>query len=330
MVERKLIKDIKVEVGYVGTGTRNQFGDVELNAAQTPNSTRFLQSKYGRTASTLMWGALSSTSYHSLQVAVNRRYSNGLFIKGAYTWSKSINFFDDSGWAGFPLFNAQSQIGRNRGLAGFDIPHNVTMGAAYELPFGKGKKFLTDSAAGKVLGGWSLSGIGSLVSGRPLTVTAAAGSLNAPGNSQTPDMIGTPDYPKATGPNAIWFDPTIFRPVEFSPEWLASTAANRPFRYGTAGRSVLRGPGFTNFDLSLVRSFRITEKVTTDFRVDAFNFTNTPLFNNPGTNASAPSRDAQGNILRDANGNLRLNGFGQVLSAAQTQRQFRFGFRIGF
>ncbi|MDX2029624.1 MAG: TonB-dependent receptor [Blastocatellia bacterium] len=330
MVERKLVKDIKVEVGYVGTGTRNQFGDVELNAAQTPNSTRFLQSKYGRTASTLMWGGLASTSYHSLQVAVNRRYSNGLFIKGAYTWSKSINFFDDSGWAGFPLFNAQSQIGRNRGLAGFDIPHNVTMGAAYELPFGKGKKFLTDSAAGKVLGGWSLSGIGSLVSGRPLTVTAAAGSLNAPGNSQTPDMIGSPNYPKATGPNAIWFDPTIFRPVEFSPEWLASTSANRPFRFGTAGRSVLRGPGFTNFDLSLVRSFRITEKVTTDFRVDAFNFTNTPLFNNPGTNASAPSRDAQGNILRDANGNLRLNGFGQVLSAAPTQRQFRFGFRIGF
>ncbi|MFN0087888.1 MAG: carboxypeptidase regulatory-like domain-containing protein [Blastocatellia bacterium] len=330
MIERKLIKDIKVEVGYVGTGTRNQFGDVELNAAQTPNSTRFLQTKYGRVASTLMWNGLASTSYHSLQVAVNRRYSNGLFIKGAYTWSKSINFFDDSGWAGLALFNAQSQIGRNRGLAGFDIPHNFTMGAAYELPFGKGKKFMTDSAAGKVLGGWSLSGIGSLVSGRPLTVGAAAGSLNAPGNSQTPDLIGSPSYPKATGPNAIWFDPNIFRPVEFSPEWLASTAANRPFRFGTSGRSVLRGPGFTNLDLSLVRSFRITERVTTDFRVDAFNFTNTPFFGNPGTNASAPSRDAQGNILRDAAGNLRLNGFGQVLSANQTQRQFRFGFRIGF
>ncbi len=330
MVERKLIKDIKIEVGYVGTGTRNQFGDVELNAAQTPNSTRFLQQKYGRTGSTLMWGGLASTSYHALQVAVNRRYSNGLFIKGSYTWSKAINFFDDSGWAGFPLFNAQSQIGRNRGLAGFDIPHNFQLGTAYELPFGKGKKWLSDSAAGKVLGGWSLSGIGSLVSGRPLTVTAAAGSLNAPGNSQTPDLIGSISYPKNTGPNTSWFDPNAFRPVEFSPEWLASSSSNRPFRFGTSGRSVLRGPGFVNFDLSLVRSFQITERIKTDFRVDAFNFTNTPLFNNPGTNASSPSRDAQGNILRDANGNLRLNGFGQVLSAAQTQRQFRFGFRLEF
>ncbi|HQR31986.1 MAG TPA: TonB-dependent receptor [Blastocatellia bacterium] len=333
MVERKLIKDIKVEVGYVGTGTRNQFGDIEVNAAQTPNSTRYLQQKYGRTASTLLWNGFMSTSYHALQVAVNRRYSNGLFIKGAYTWSKAINFFDDSGWAGLPLFNAQSQISRNRGLAGFDIPHNFQLGASYELPFGKGKKWMTDNVAGKVLGGWSLSGIGSLVSGRPLTVTAAAGSLNAPGNSQTPDLIGSISYPKNTGGgSAIWFDPSAFRPVDFSPEWLASVAAGttRPFRFGTSGRSVLRGPGFPNLDVSLIRQFRMFEKITTDFRVDVFNFTNTPQFNNPGTNASAPSRDAQGNILKDAAGNLRLNGFGQVLSARDTQRQFRFGLRIGF
>jgi len=332
MIERKLIKDIKVEVGYVGTGTRNQFGDINLNVAQTPNSSRLLQTKYGRTANTLMWDGFTSTSYHALQVAVNRRYSNGIFIKGAYTWSKSINFFDDSGWAGLPLFNAASQIGRNRGLAGFDIPHNFQVGAAYELPFGKGKKVATEGVAAAVLGGWSLSGIYNATSGRPLSIGAAGGSLNAPGNSQTPDLIGSISRPKATGPNALWFDPSAFRPVEFSPEWLASVAAGttRPFRFGTAGRSILRGPGFQNLDISLVRTFRITEKVTTDFRVDAFNFTNTPWFGNPGTNASSPTRDAQGNILRDAAGNLRLNGFGQVLTANQTQRQIRFGFRIGF
>lgn len=332
MVERKLISDIKVELGYVGTGTRNQFGDVNINAAQTPNSTRYLQQVYGRVANTLMWNGLASTSYHALQVAVNRRYSNGLLIKGAYTWSKSINFFDDSGWAGFPLFNAQSQIGRNRGLAGFDIPHNLQIGTAYELPFGKGKRWLSEGVAGKILGGWGLSGIGNITSGRPLNVTANAASLNAPGNTQTPDLLSKIDYVKATGPGVAWFDPNAFRPVEFSPEWLASVAAGtpRPFRFGSSGRSVVRGPGYANLDLSLIRTFRITERVTTDFRVDAFNFTNTPWFANPGVDASAPTRDAQGNILRDAAGNLRLNGFGQILSANQTQRQFRFGIRLGF
>ena len=190
--------------------------------------------------------------------------------------------------------------------------------------------YVTDGVGAALLGGWTLSGIGSMVSGRPLKLTAAAGSLNAPGNTQTPDMLTSVDYPKDTGPNTAWFDPSAFRPVEFSPEWLASPSTNRPFRYGTAGRSVVRGPGFVNFDLSLLRKFAITERVGAEFRVDAFNFTNTPYYANPGLNASAPSRDAQGNILRDANGNLRLNGFGQVLSANQTQRQFRFGFRLEF
>ena len=90
--------------------------------------------------------------------------------------------------------------------------------------------------------------------------------------------------------------------------------------------------------MSIIRNFKFTERVNMDFRVDIFNFTNTPHYvNAPPTgtrfnslNASAPSRDAQGNILRNADGTLRLNGFGQILSADQDQRQFRFGLRFGF
>jgi hypothetical protein len=337
MVERKLIKDIKVEVGYVGTAARNQFADVEGNAAQAPNQARPL-AQFGRTASTLLWDGFATSNYHSLQVAVNRRYSNGLFLKGAYTYSKAINLIDDSGWAGLPLFNAGSQIGRNRALASYDVPHNFQLGGAYELPFGKGKKWMSEGVAGKVIGGWSISGIGSIVSGRPVNVTAAAGSLNAPGNTQTPDLIGAISYPKGIGPGKYWFDPTVFRPVDFSPDWLAAPANAKPFRFGSLGRNVVRAPGFGNLDGSIIRNFKFTERVNMDFRVDIFNLTNTPHFvNAPPTgnrfaslNASVPNRDAQGNILRDAAGNLQLNGFGQILSADQDQRQFRFGIRIGF
>jgi hypothetical protein len=331
LVERKLIKDIKVELGYVGTGTRNQFGDIELNAAQGPGQSRPLQAKYGRTASTLLWNGFTSASYHSLQIAANRRYSNGLFIKGAYTWSKAMNFFDDSGWAGLALFNAESQIGRNRALAGYDVPHNFQLGAAYELPFGRGKKWVSEGVASKVVSGWTVSGIGSLVSGRPITITSNTGALNAPGNSQTPDLIGEIRYIKGIGPGTSWFDPTAFRPVDFDPSL-------RGPRFGTLGRNVVRAPGYSNTDVSVVRNFKFTERVNMDFRVDIFNFTNTPHFVNapPNTNrfasvnASAPSRDAQGNILKNPDGTLRLNGFGQILSADPDQRQFRFGIRIGF
>ena len=119
-----------------------------------------------------------------------------------------------------------------------------------------------------------------MVSGRPLNVTAAAGSLNAPGNTQTPDMITSIDYPKDTGPDKAWFDPTAFRPVEFSPEWLAAPSNAKPFRFGIAGRNVVRAPGFVNMDMSLIRNFKFTERVGMDFRVDTFNFTNTPYYVN--------------------------------------------------
>ncbi|MGH9846960.1 MAG: hypothetical protein ACREEM_50330, partial [Blastocatellia bacterium] len=98
-----------------------------------------------------------------------------------------------------------------------------------------------------------------------------------------------------------------------------------------AGRNILRNPGYKNVDVSLVRSFHITERVNMELRVDSFNFTNTPHFGGAGSNASAPSRDpVTGAILLDANGKPRLNGFTEITSAAQDQRQFRFGFRVAF
>ena len=303
-VERKLISDIKVEVGYVGTQTTNQLGDTEGNAAE-PGGVQPLAAKYGRTASTLLWDGQFSANYHALQVAVNRRFANGLFIKGAYTWSKAINMTDDTGWAGL-TFNSPSQRGRNRALAGYDIPHNFNIGAAYELPFGKGKKWASDGAAGAVLGGWQLSGILNSVQGRPFTVTADAGSAAAPnGGAQTPDQIGNVKKVGGVGstvvgvPDELFIDPSAFRLVTGAP------------RYGSTGRNTLRGPGYGNLDVSLLRTFRITEGTTLDFRVDAFNFTNTPHFNNPNSNMSG-------------------GRFMVITSALQDQRQFRFGLRLGF
>jgi hypothetical protein len=137
-----------------------------------------------------------------------------------------------------------------------------------------------------------------------LTVTAAGGSLNSPGNSQTPDLIGSISTPKATGPG-VQLVQIQARSVQSNNRrngWLLLLLERtRPFRFGSSGRSMLRGPGFSNLDVSLIRSFRVTESVKLDFRVDAFNFTNTPLFNNWNPLHHRP-RDAQGNITRNASG----------------------------
>jgi len=317
-VERKLVADLKVEVGYVGTQTTHQFATLNVNVSQKPNVNIRPLASIGRTANTFLWDGWLSSNYHSLQVALNRRFSRGIFIKGAYTWSKAINMTDDTGTAGLPLFNAVSEISRNRALAGYDIPHNFQFGTAVELPFGKGKQWATDGAAAKVLGGWTVSGIFSALSGRPFTVTAGGGSLNSPGNTQTPDIVGETTILGGTGRGQSWFDPNAFRLVD-TPGF--NSATDR--RYGTAGRDILRNPGFVNLDFSLARTFRVTEGVSMSFLVDSFNFTNTPHFNGPGTNASAPDRDSTGKIIN-------LNGYTEITSARQDQRQFRFGLRFTF
>jgi TonB dependent receptor len=325
-VERRIVADLKVEVGYVGTLTTHQFADLNINVAQQPNQGRRPLESIGRNANTLLWDGFVSANYHALQVALNRRLTRGIFVKGAYTWSKAINMVDDTGNQPLPLFNALSQVARNRAAAGYDIRQNFQIGAAVDLPFGKGQRWAGNGGAATLLSGWTVSGIFSAVSGRPFTVTAGDGSLNAPGNSQTPDIVGDTEILGGTGPGQSWFDPNAFRPVEFSPGYNAATGR----RWGTAGRNIMRNPGYVNMDFSLARSFRLTERVSLNLHVDAFNFTNTPHFNGPGTNASAPSRDAAGNILRDGAGRLRLNGYTEITSAQQDQRQFRFGFRITF
>jgi hypothetical protein len=213
---------------------------------------------------------------------------------------------DDTGWAGL-TFNSPSAISKNRARAGYDIPHNLQVGAAYELPFGRGKRWASEGVGAALLGGWAVNPIFSATSGRPFTVTASTATLQALNSgTQTPDLVGEirrtdfePLLPGGTGARAPLYDVSAFRLVTGAP------------RFGSSGRNVLRGPGYVNLDLSLLRDFRITERFVAGFRMDTFNLTNTPHFNNPGANLSGAN-------------------FLVITGARDDQRLFRFGLRLGF
>ncbi len=308
IVEHKLRGDFVVDVGYIGTQTTHQLADLNINAAEPGGGTagQPLFAKYQRTANTLQWDGWLSANYHALQIALNRRLARGLFVKGAYTFSKAMNWTDDTGWSGL-MFNAPSALHRNRARAGYDIPHILQLGFAAELPFGKGKRLArSDGVASVLLGNWQVNGIFSAVSGRPFTVLAFDTSLNAPGNSQSADLVKL-EVKKLGGigsavpavPHQPYYDPSAFAPVT-------------QVRFGTTGRNFLRGPGYANLDFSLFRAFPITERFKWEIRVEAFNLTNTPHFNNPNNNVSVP-------------GNFMI-----ITSALDDQRQFRFGARFTF
>lgn len=317
-IERKLPGDFITSVGYVGNQTVHQFLDRDINAATSigggPTS-RPLVATQNRLIEALMWDGWASANYHSLQVALNKSFSRGLFMKGAYTWSKAINMSDDDGWAGLPLTNMPSALERNRALAGYDRTHMFVMSWVYELPWGKGRPMPLSGFADWVVGGWRVNGIYSAYSGTPFTVSAGSASLNTPGSSQTADQIAEVVKIGDVGPGTQYYTVTSFRDPNFQ----------RPagtFRFGTTGRNVLRGPGFQKADLALFKDFNVTERLTLQFKAESFNFTNTPRFSNPASNVSSMAVNAAGEVTN-------TNNF-MAVTGASDERKFRFGLRLSF
>jgi hypothetical protein len=310
-VQREIGSGFVGQVGYVGTrGIRQQVSQ-ELNYAPigTGNAGRVLNQRFGRVASTLLQAPFNTSNYNALQSQLTRRFANGFQAQVSYTFSKAIAFNDEADST--LAFNIPNAFGRNRSVTGYDRTHNFQAGWTAELPFGQGKRWAQTGVSRFLLGGWQLNGIFSAYSGTPFSVTASGASLNAPTETQTADQVMQQvAILGGTGPGQSYFDPAAFAPV---------TAV----RYGTSGLNILRGPGFANVDMGLFRQFSVSEKVSVQFRAEAFNFTNTPHFNNPGTNVSNAVRNTDGSFSR-------LNGYTEITSAQTDERQFRFGLRISF
>ena len=310
-VQREVGAGVNIQAGYVTTKSVRQFNNLNLNWSPPGggNTGRQLFGNVGRIGTINFFTPFRDSTYDSLQTQIVKRFaSSGSNLGVAYTWSKAMNYADNSE-SGI-TWNQVSIHERNRALAGFDRPHNLAIYGNYEIPFGKGQAHFTSGMASKLLGGWQLNGIFTALSGNPFTVGSSGASLNAPGNGQTADQVkSTVDLPKGVGRGASWFDPTAFLPIT-------------EVRYGSTGRNILRGPGRLNLDASVFRNFRVKEKVTMQFRLEAFGVTNTPQFGNPGADASSPSRNADGSIRA-------LNNFTEVTSAVG-ERQLRFAVKIFF
>jgi len=309
IIEQKLPGELVTSVGYVGSASVNGFAFLDINVSQTPGSGdagRPLFAQFGRTAATRVWDGRTHSNYHSLQATLNRRFTSGLFLKGAYTYSRAIDEATYGDWTEY-IWRAQSVRNRNRAPATHNIPHMFQLAYIYELPFGSGKKWANTRAGKTVLGGWQINGLFGAYGGRQYQLTASGASLNMPGNQQTPDQV-KPDVAKLgkVGDAGTWFDTSAFARVT-------------EVRFGNVGRNTMSGPGVVNMDLSLFRTFKLTEKLGMQFRAEAFNLSNTPHFGNPI-------------------GSINSSNFGRILStqsgtgrdAIGGSRQFRFGLRLSF
>jgi Carboxypeptidase regulatory-like domain len=302
--ERRLPLDIAIDLAYVGTRGDGGYLLLDINAPQTiggGNASRPYAPR-GRNIELISMESGLETRYHSMQIAINRPFTKGLLIKGAYTLSKAENMADDDGAT--VNFNSASQFDRNFALAGFDRTHNFHIAAVYQLPW-QSNGNSHGNIARAIVNDWQLNGTFAAFSGLPFTVTANGNVVNTPGNQQTADLVGDVTKIGEVGGSGTYYDPLAW-------------AQPQGIRFGNTGRNQFRGPGGVNLDMSLFRAFPIGGARRLEFRVEASNITNTPKFNTPNGDVNSGSF-------------MRINGtFGTATSGLYFERQIRFGLRFSF
>jgi hypothetical protein len=222
-----------------------------------------------------------SSSYNALQVRVERRFSDGVGFLSSYTWGHAID--DRPGQGAGPSQNYYN-MRLERGNADFDVRHNWVVSGSLEPAFGRGRRW----------GGWSLSAISTLQSGRPFSVALAPPQAFI-GNR--PNVTGIDWRPEDQNPRN-WINGNAFTLQGLSPLG------------GTLGRNTLTGPGLFNLDVAVSKKHRLSESGQIEFRADFFNVTNHPNFGLPN--------------------NLYGSSLGLISSTSSPERQVQLGVKVGF
>jgi Carboxypeptidase regulatory-like domain/TonB dependent receptor len=267
-------------------------------------------------------------TYNSLQIEVRRRLSKGLYFQGNYTFSKNLtNAVGTSQTLVEPfLDNNNQQWDRQR--ADFDQTHVFNFNGIYDLPFGKGRRFLSNNnVLDRIVGGWEFSSIVSWTSGSPITFIDTRGTLNRNARSgrQTVNTSLTNDQLRAlmgtfkTVNGIYYINPSVVNPSGQASAGFGSTPFagqvffnDNPGQTGNMARSVIDSPGFFNIDSAMLKNIRIKENMRLQLRMEAFNMLNHTNF--------APGAQFQ---------SITSTTFGQ-LTASFPARQIQFAARFEF
>ncbi len=269
----------------------------------------------------------ATSSYHAANFKLEKRYSSGLNFLVNYTIQKNLDngtgpiSYDQNG--GTAVVLDTYNLSRERSVASVDVPQTFVASYGYELPWGRGKRWVSSGVAAKVLGGWQVNGITSLRGGFPTDIRT----------NRLPPIFNTwnvadrvPGQPIQVQENRgvdNFFNPGAFRVPGTTP-----SRTGAPIQlYGDSARRVARGPGGVNFDFSLFKDTIITEGFRLQFRTEFFNLTNTPTFylpsaNNPILTCIGPSPGSACNA-----GNAQ---FGKLSTGQATGRQIQFGMKLIF
>ena len=221
-----------------------------------------------------------SSSYNSAQFTLSHRTRN-FFSTVNYTFSKSIDDASVDG-NGFTAPVDNYNFVNNRGRADFDRPHSLNLSYSYTLPFGKGQRYLSgaNGLTNRIIGDWTIGGLGIAQSGTVFSVTSARRTLGSTLNT----------YANYSGDRTLGSVVKDGRGVQFfKPEEVARFTFPGAGEIANSGRNAFRGPRFFNMDLSIVKPIPVTERIKVQFRTEMYNMLNHANFTTPGTNILTPS-----------------------------------------
>lgn len=272
-VERALSASTVAELAYVGSKGTHLAERVNINQAYlpdpaniTPIATRRPFPGYGDILSS---NYQENSSYNALQARLERRFARGLTFLAGYTYGHSID--TASRGSGGSWHQNAHQLRTDRGSSDFDVRHRLVISSTYELPFGRGRRFLQQSSGlvNAALGGWSVNTIASFQTGNYFSVTVSGDRANVGG------------FPFQRANRAC--DGNLDRNRRTIDRYLnTSCFSSTPLgTFGNSGRNIIEIPGLNNWDLSLVKETPVIERAQLEFRAEFFNAFNHAQFNAP-------------------------------------------------
>jgi hypothetical protein len=276
-VEREVLPNTSVRVSYVGDRSSRAPSEYDLNLPRTfgPGSLQSLRPYQP-------WGEIrwidprGNARTHQLQIGSTRR-AGDLTYQFEYQFTSALTdgAGPAEGWGSVGSVDYPFIAERNRGPMDGIVRHQAITNWVYNLPFGRGHRFLADmpTVMNHILGGWQLSGIGTFRTGTPYHINYTGSAVGYPSSGRV-NVVG--DWRVANPGVEGWFNPAAF-------------AAPAPFTLGNMGRNSMWAPGYWNIDAGLMKNFRFSERYNLQLRSEWFNTFNHPNPNPPGNNLSVPS-----------------------------------------
>jgi hypothetical protein len=308
--------------GYTGACSFNANETINIGAPCPATATGTAQGTCYNTGGITINFPVFSSGYNALQAQFTRNAGKNASLGVVYTYSHAIDYEDNGAGSGSggTTFSYPTMYRFNRGSAGYDETHNLQVYGAYSLPFGPGQMWLNHGIAGDLIGGWRINAQMSHYSGFPFSISANSNTIGGftPGFGATyAQLTGsyqpergherTPGVTNVSG-GKPWFNPATFS----SPTESAAAPA-----LPNTGRNQFRGPGNSQFNGSIFKSFKIYREAEFQVRLEAFNLFNHPFLNNPNATVGSGTFGY-------------ITSFGQAYSQTLGTRALQFGGRFNF